>query len=254
MRMTTFFCSTTAIVCFAVSGATQGQTFAPQQPAQGQQQPQRAEQSQQEKEDALAIVNGDVITKKEFQLRLKPHMESNPGLDAQTQQILKNQVMDGLIKEKLVDQYVAEKVPKPAKEEVKAVVDQVQKQAEAQGASYEQFLEAQGQTKKGMEKRIESSIAWQKFLEEQVSEPKLQQYFSQNQEKFGGQEYEQVRPQVMQSYSMDLWQQVAEQAMPEAEIEVVNPPAQPGAQQQRQQPQGSGLQTPQQRQQQQQQR
>jgi FKBP-type peptidyl-prolyl cis-trans isomerase (trigger factor) len=235
--------STSALVCFVVASMTSsvvGGPFDP--PEQPQQQPQQIPQQQspqvQPRVDVVAMVNGDAITRAELQASVQSQLRGQQP-DPQTVEKLQKQVLDGLIESRLVEQYVIDKGPDVEKEEVDGVLNQFKQQLQTQGIGFEEFLAARGQTEKSLEKRVEGSLAWQKYQQKHVTENKLQEYFQQNQDRFAEDDFEQAREKVLQAYAGELWSQIVKEMRPEAEIKTATPeqPAAPrGFPQQPQQP------------------
>ena len=159
-------------------------------------------------------------------MSLQPHLQGNPQVDAEARQTLQERVLTSLIDSRLVEQQLRKEGPDVSAQEVETVVEQIKGQSAAQGSSLDQVLQSTGLSEKDFEKRIEGSLAWQKYQRQAITEPSLQEYYEQNQGQFGEQPFEQVRPQVAQSYASGLWKSLADKARPDAKIEVVAPPGQ----------------------------
>lgn len=192
------------------------------QPALSQAQPQAA--TGQAEVQAIATVDGDPITQQEVQATLQPQLQGRQ-VDPQQAAQIQQQVIDSLIDSRLVEHYVLEHGPDVEEQEVQQAVDQLKQQLQSQQVSLDQFLASRGYNEQLLKDRIEGSLAWQKFQQQQVTEDKLRQYFQQNQQQFQAESFEQAKPQVANAYIGKLWTEIVEQMKPEAEIRTAAAPA-----------------------------
>ncbi len=200
------------------SGVASAQFEAPggqAQQGQAQQQPAQAPPT-----EAVAVVNDEPITKTEFQTALEARLRQGGGNDPAAVQQAQKEVIEGLVESRLVEQHLIKKGPEVPPQEVKAVIDQYKEQMQAQGVGFDQFLQSSGYTEDALQRRIEGSLAWQKFQEQEMTEDKLQQHFTENEDRFPADDFEQAKPMVQQSYANTLWAKIVETARPQAEIEV----------------------------------
>jgi hypothetical protein len=185
----------------------------------------------------IAKVNDRVITQRELEESVRVHQQANPEVAQQAGgRGLRTQALQSLIDGALVEDYMREKGPDVSKQEVETVVGQIKQQVEASGVSYDQFLQERGQSESELENRLTGSLAWQKYQQQELTEPKLREHYDRNKQHFAGQNFDQAKPVVAQSMVASLWTQVVAQARPDAKIEVVDQAAagDPAAQ-----PQGS---------------
>lgn len=204
----------------------------PQQQQQQQQprQPQALEGSPRPSpvNDVVATVNGDPITQGEVRATLEPQLQGRE-VDPQVVQRMQQQVVETLVESRLVEQYVAKNGPSVSPEEVKGIMEQIERELAAQQIQLPQFLASRGHTMESFQKRLEGSVAWQKFQQEQLSDENLARYFQQNQERFQVEQLDDARQEVANAYLDELWQSIIGQMKPEAEVQqVASPQARPG--------------------------
>lgn len=210
-----------------------------QVPQQQQVQPQgqglQAQLGAEQRPDVIATVNGDPITKTEldvtFQAQLQGMQTQLKGgeLDAEAAEKLREQAFGKLVESRLVEQYVTEEGPEVEEQEVEKILNGAQEQVKAQGMKFDEFLASRGHTPKSFERRIEGSLAWEKYQQQEMTEEKLRQHFEQNKEQFPVQEYEQARPWVVQSYASQLWTAIVREAGKDAEVEMTQQASQRSA-------------------------
>lgn len=237
IRSSRLFLPCCAVVAFSSIAA--GKASAQFQAPGGQaQQPQAAGQPQPAAPaaKAVAVVNNEPITETEFRTALENHLQrTGAGNDPNAVREAQQQVMSGLVESRLVEQHLISKGPEVPPQEVRQVIDRYKQQMEAQGVGFQQFLRNTGYDERTLQRRIQGSLAWQKYQEREVTEENLQQHFRENQERFAADEFEQAKPLVQQSYVNTLWTDIVEQAKPQAKIEM-----QPG-EPRRNAPVGGGL-------------
>ena len=170
--------------------------------------------------DAVAMVNNEPITQTEFRTALEAHLKQVGSNDANTVQQAQKQVISGLVESRLVEQHLIQEGPEVPRQEIEAVVDQYKEQIQAQGVPFEQFLATTGYSEQVLQRRIQGSLAWRKYQEQEMTEEKLQQHFTENQNQFAVNDFEQAKPMVAQSYANSLWAEIVEEVRPQAEIQV----------------------------------
>ncbi len=192
-------------------------------PAQVQPAPQR---------DLIATVNGDPIPRGEFEqlvqtsIQARQHLqqqEGQPDLSPQNIQQLRQQVLDNLIEARLVEQYVREHGPDVADKEVDAQLNEIRQSLKAQGASLEQHLATTQQPMDELRRRIEGSLAWQRYQQQQMSPEKLQQFYEQQRARFGEATFEEVQPQIVQLFTGQIWEDIVNRMRPQAKIQMAQP-------------------------------
>lgn len=189
-----------------------------QQTAPRQVQAPQSQGAQQQKEiQVVATVNGDPITRQEVEANLQPQLQGRQ-VNPQTAAELQNQIVEALVESRLVEHYVLEHGPDVPIQEVQETVEGLKQQLQSQQVTMDQFLDSRGYTEEMLKHRIEGSLAWQKFQQQQATDEKLQQYYQQNEQQFQAASFEQARPHVAQAYMAELWNGIVEQMKPQAEI------------------------------------
>lgn len=206
-----------------------------------------AQQGAPPKPAVVATVNGEPITKPEFERAAQERVARAQQSAAQTGEQLspqeieevKTTALDALIESRLVEAYAIENVEVP-NAQVKQTIQQVEQQLAQQQMQLETYLASQGQTMDSFKKRIVGSLAWQGLQQQEMQPEKLQQFYQSNQQLFQGGNFEEAQPQVAQAYLGSLWEQIVKEMKPKAEIKKKDAAAggQPG------QPSGGGFQVP----------
>lgn len=209
----------------------QGQQAQPQQGQPGQAQPGQAPGQQAQPvptQQVVAKVNGEAITEAELKAALDPQLQQTGQSDPQAVAQLRQQVLNSLIESRLVEQYVINEGPQVPEQEVTSIIDNYAEQVEAQGMKFDEFLASSGYTKQTLQRRVQGSLAWRKYQEQELTDERLQQHFEQNKAQFPTEEFEEAKPQVAQSFVNKLWTDIVTETQPEAKIEVIDQePAQP---------------------------
>lgn len=208
---------------------------APQQQPQTQQSPQPFQQAQpkpQPKQNVVASVNGDVITKKQLETTVQSKLQGKQ-IDPPMVEKVRKQALDSLIEGLLIEQHVAKNGPEVKTEEVESVISRVKQQLASQMVDFDQYLASRGHTQKSFKKRIKGSLGWRKFQQEKLKPENLQAFFKKNPDKFQAENYEEAQQQVAQVYMATLWEDIISQQKPKAEIKIVEKNA-PKPQQKRQ--------------------
>jgi parvulin-like peptidyl-prolyl isomerase len=133
----------------------------------------------------VATVNGEPILDTDLQAQLQAQLQGRQVPREAVEQMRK-QILDNLIEARLIEQFAREEGPDVASEEVDQVLSRFDQQLQAQGARLEDYLRMQGQTKEDLSKRVEASLAWQKYVSQKAPEDKLQQRFQQDKSHFDG--------------------------------------------------------------------
>ncbi len=177
-----------------------------------------------EEPQLVAKVNGDGITEAEFQNNVQSTIQAqrqaaDPQRPPPSPQVVHQQVLEALIESRLVEQHLREHVD-VASGEIDNVLAGFEQQLQAQQLTMDAFLAELGQSEQDLRKRVEGSLAWQKFQERQLAPEKLQAYYQQNRQQFGERSFEEVEPMLPQLYVQDLWNGIVARMRPDAEIQV----------------------------------
>ncbi len=201
----------------------------PQPPAQPQPRPRQPAAPPQ---DVVATVNDEPITRAELDAKVQ-EQAGGRQLDPQAAEQLRKQALNLLIESRLIEEFVLEEGPDVEPEEVQSTISGVEQQLAQQNVDLQQFLAMQGYTQQSFAKRIEGSLAWQKYQQQQMTPDALEAFFEQNADQFRADSFQEAQQEVVQAYAMSLWRDVVRRMQPEAEIEIAGPagaarPPQPG--------------------------
>ncbi|MDQ1271912.1 MAG: peptidyl-prolyl cis-trans isomerase [Planctomycetota bacterium] len=129
----------------------------------------------------LATVNGENINQKDVNLMLSRfgNQISEEQLPAVTKQIL-----DGLITQKLIMQFIKENKIEPAKATIDTELNKVREEIKSNPSlanqTLEQVLESHGSSIDDLKKDITISLSLEKYLGKELDDQKLKAYFEQN--------------------------------------------------------------------------
>ncbi|QDV20570.1 Chaperone SurA [Gimesia panareensis] len=201
---------------------------------------QTTQQSQgQAKQDIVATVNGDAITKTQLQVKLQSKLQGTQ-VNPQIAEQYKKQALNELIEIMLIEQHVSKHGPTVTSEEVDSVVTQLKQQLKDQGISFSSYLTTRGQSEKNFKKSVKGSLAWQKFQREKVTPANLHEYFQKNRSEFQVEKFEDAQQDVIQAYMASLWGDILEKQKSSSEIKILSHTA-PALPQKTQQPPSSGF-------------
>jgi parvulin-like peptidyl-prolyl isomerase len=167
--------------------------------------------------DVVVTVNSDPITEREVQANLQRQLQGQE-VDSQKALQVRQQVVNTLVDSRLVEQYVVDNGSGVDPQEVDEVVERIESQVKAQQITMPQYLATSGQTEESFKKRVEGSLAWRKYQEEQLTDENLTRFFQQNRDRFQAETLDQVRQEVTTAYLGELWTSIIGQMKPEAEI------------------------------------
>lgn len=129
----------------------------------------------------LATVNGENINQKDVNLMLSRfgNQISEEQLPAVTKQIL-----DGLITQKLIMQFIKDNKIEPAKATIDTELNKVREEIKSNPSlanqTLEQVLESHGSSIDDLKKDITISLSLEKYLGKELDDQKLKAYFEQN--------------------------------------------------------------------------
>lgn len=136
--------------------------------------------------DVIATVNGKKITQKEIADRL----EGIKGADAETLNNIKQEMIDQLITDTLLEEFIDKQGLVVAQEEIEREVDQISSNITGNqryaGLSLEQVLASIGSNIGEFKKGIKYSIALDKYFNNKLDDETLKKYFEENKSLFNG--------------------------------------------------------------------
>lgn len=194
-----------------------------QSPNPGQPAP-AAQQAQNSKSKAVALVNGEPITKPEFQQQVRQEaFGQQPG--SVEESALKKQALESLIESRLVEQFVRQSnAVSVSGEEVDAVIANIKTELSKQQLTFDDYLSSRGYSEALFRKRIEGSLGWQQFQRQNLKADVLQEFFAENRQKFpADKNFQESQQLVAQAYSQMLWKDIISTTKPRADIKIVDP-------------------------------
>ncbi|MBT6048912.1 MAG: hypothetical protein HOG49_19110, partial [Candidatus Scalindua sp.] len=136
--------------------------------------------------DVIATINGEEISRLEFDRRLNVFRRMNQDVT----NVVKMQVVDQLTKKVLLKQFVDKKDISVSKEEVKAELEKItfflQNNPSNKDKPLEEILETQGSSLSELEEEIGRALALSKYLETAVTDADKKSYFNANKDAFNG--------------------------------------------------------------------
>src|SRR5262245_49556826 len=127
----------------------------------------------------VATVNGQPIYEAAVTRALK-------GVPAENQAQARVGILNHLIDQTLLDQYLLQlKVEVPDKD-IDARVQELRDEVKKSGKTLEKMLEELSLTEPELRKQLTAELRWEKFTEQKVTEEALRDYFAKNPETFDG--------------------------------------------------------------------
>ncbi|HEY8504484.1 MAG TPA: peptidylprolyl isomerase, partial [Gemmataceae bacterium] len=135
--------------------------------------------AKEEKQEIAATVNGQPIPEKDVRRSLQ-------GIPEEEHAKARPEIVNYLVENALIDQYLkALKIP-VGPEEVDAKLAEFKKEAEEQGQDYAKILRNLMLTEAEFKEQIAAHLRWEKFVEQQATEERLKKLFESDKEIFDG--------------------------------------------------------------------
>lgn len=137
----------------------------------------------------LATVNGENIIQKDVN-----QIISRFGNQIPEEQIpgVTKQILDGLITQKLLTQFIRENKIEPSKTDIETEINKVREDIKSNqslaGQTLEQVLESHGSSLDDLKRDITISLSLEKYLDKDLDDKKLKTYFDQNKAVYDGTE------------------------------------------------------------------
>jgi peptidyl-prolyl cis-trans isomerase C len=133
----------------------------------------------QETEAVAARVNGQPITETSVRRGLKK-------LPASRQLEARAEIIDYLVANVLIDQYLLQSNVQVGPADVAGRLDQLREEMKKSGKVFEKALEEMGLSEDELKREITADLRWEKYCEAQATEPILRDIFAKNLEMFDG--------------------------------------------------------------------
>ncbi len=132
--------------------------------------------------DVVAIVNGEKI----FQKDLNMILDVLKKLNQDTSRSIQIQILDRLIKNRLLKRFIEGLDTKVSDKEVEDVVEKYRINASSSGATLEEILESQGSDINIFKKEIKERLVLLKYLFKDIDEDAKKDFFEANKSLFNG--------------------------------------------------------------------
>lgn len=130
-------------------------------------------------ETPAAIVNGHAIPEKDVQRALA-------RIPAEHRQRARQEILDRLIDNALLDQHLLQlKVPAPV-EEVEKRYQQIQEEVKRSGQDFAKLLHELALSEKELKEQIAADLRWERYVESQIPEATLRKFFEEHPDWFNG--------------------------------------------------------------------
>lgn len=126
-----------------------------------------------------AIVNGEPIPEKDVQRALA-------RLPAEHRQRARQEILDRLIDNLLIDQHLLQlQIAAPA-EEVEARLRQIREEVKRSGQDYQKLLQELSLTETELKQQIAADLRWERYVQSQIPDAALQKFFQEHSDWFDG--------------------------------------------------------------------
>ncbi|MFQ5963897.1 MAG: peptidylprolyl isomerase [Candidatus Scalinduaceae bacterium] len=133
-------------------------------------------------EDVIAVVNGEKILRKDLDIILNVLKNLNQDTSRSTQM----QILDRLIKNRLLKSFIEGLDIEVSNKEIQNVVEKYRLNASNSGTTFEEILESQGSNIKGFEKEVKERLVLLKYLFKDIDEDVKKDFFEANKSFFNG--------------------------------------------------------------------
>ena len=142
-------------------------------------------QEQSDNNPVAAFVDDQPILVSRLQLQVDLVLTKTPATGRKLE-IIKAQVLEENIKQRLVNLYLQNSKFKATDSEIQLQLGNVKKDIAAQKSTLDKFLKQRGITEKQLIQSIGWDLAWAKYVDNFLTDTNLQKYFDQNRRRFDG--------------------------------------------------------------------
>ena len=139
-------------------------------------------------ESVAAVVNGTGVTVAEVDEAFERTRFAKRKLTAQKERLYRRRVLDVLINDRLLQQHLKERGIAVDENRVQRHIDEIRRQAEANGGTLDNFLAERGIDQDAMRRDIRDLHRWLAFAESQAGEKTLKSFFETHSQQFDGSE------------------------------------------------------------------
>src|SRR5262245_35060414 len=137
-------------------------------------------------EKPAAVVNGEVISRAEFDTMWAKGPGQQPNLTPEQKKFVQTQFIQTLIDETLFQQYLKKNVPPPDPLLVQQRIAELEKSLKARGKTLQQFYEDSGQSPGRLTRDITAVVQWNAYTKKYITEADCKKYYEDNKELFDG--------------------------------------------------------------------
>jgi len=136
-------------------------------------------------EKVVAVVGDAEITETQVANTMRAAFQGRPVPPEAMAQV-RGMVIDRMVEDLLVKQFVAGKKIVAEAKEVDAMIDKIKQQVADAGVDFTDVLQTQGLTAESLRERIASEMAFEKYAKSAVTEAKMKEYFAAHKKEFDG--------------------------------------------------------------------
>lgn len=133
----------------------------------------------------VATVGADTITETELSTAVRSQLQGQQ-VPPEAMQELRRMILDSMIDDRLVKQFIAAKKIAVDAKEVDGAVAAIKKKVADAGMDFAQVLQSEGFTEQTLRGQIEEQMAFKKYAESQIGDQKLQEHFAAHKQEFDG--------------------------------------------------------------------
>ncbi len=137
-------------------------------------------------EKPVALVNGEAITRQEFEAALRRLPSLPPDYTDTQRKALHRELAGMMIDELLLRQHLRKHVPPPNPALIQSRINELQNALQARGRTLQDYFEENGQTEGRLRAEIDAVIRWNAFVKNRITDEEAQKYYEQNRELFDG--------------------------------------------------------------------
>jgi parvulin-like peptidyl-prolyl isomerase len=145
-----------------------------------------AEARQFGKSKPIAVINGEAISREEWETAVKRLPAPPPTISAEQKKAAGLQVLAMMIDDVLLKQFVCKQAASPLATSVQQRMTQLETALRSNRKTLQDYLRETGLTEAKIRSGIASELQWQAFLEKRISQGDLKKFYDDNKEMFDG--------------------------------------------------------------------
>ncbi len=137
-------------------------------------------------EKPVALVNGEPISREDFEQALKRLPPSPVALTETQQKALRMNVLGMLADELLLKQFLRKHAGAPEPAAIEQCVAKIEAGQKAKGRTLQDFCRENGHTEERLRADMAALVQWHKYLDQRITETELRRYYTDNKDVFDG--------------------------------------------------------------------